>query len=189
MIIGAELPWLDDGEGIVAARPLGKPGRGQRDLGPRNRPIRREAGITVSFGLGGDCAMVDAELIRIAAAVINDAGGRILLVRKAGTSAFMQPGGKFEPGEMALETLARELEEELGLDLEAAPVQFLGLFTAEAANEPGQLVQAALYRVIADGPVRQGAEIAEIAWIDPADCAGLELAPLTRKHVLPLLAA
>jgi len=33
------------------------------------------------------------------------------------------------------------------------------------------------------------AEIEEIAWIDTGSEAGLELAPLTRDHVLPLWAA
>lgn len=47
--------------------------------------------------------------IRIAAAVIADAKGRILLVRKRSSFFFMQPGGKREEGETALETLAREL--------------------------------------------------------------------------------
>jgi 8-oxo-dGTP pyrophosphatase MutT (NUDIX family) len=37
--------------------------------------------------------------IRIAAALIDDDSGRMLLVRKAGTPWFMQAGGKIEPGE------------------------------------------------------------------------------------------
>jgi NUDIX domain len=53
--------------------------------------------------------------IRIAAAVIRDRRGRLLLVRKRGTSAFMQPGGKIDATEPALAALAREvLEEQLG---------------------------------------------------------------------------
>jgi len=35
-------------------------------------------------------------LIRIAAALIDDGRGRTFLVRKAGTSWFMQAGGKIE---------------------------------------------------------------------------------------------
>jgi len=45
--------------------------------------------------------------IHVSAAVIVDDEGRLLLVRKAGTTAFMQPGGKPEPGESADETLSR----------------------------------------------------------------------------------
>ena len=43
--------------------------------------------------------MSATEPIRIVAAVIVDEAGRLLLVRKRGTQAFMQPGGKIAPGE------------------------------------------------------------------------------------------
>jgi len=44
--------------------------------------------------------------IRIAAALLTDARGRLLLVRKRGTAWFMQPGGKIEPGEQPFDALA-----------------------------------------------------------------------------------
>ena len=44
-------------------------------------------------------------IIRIAAAVVTDIAGRSLLVRKRGSSIFMQPGGKIESGESALDAL------------------------------------------------------------------------------------
>jgi 8-oxo-dGTP pyrophosphatase MutT (NUDIX family) len=49
--------------------------------------------------------------IRIAAGLIVDHAGRVLLVRKRGTQTFMQAGGKIEPHESPVEALARELEE------------------------------------------------------------------------------
>ena len=44
--------------------------------------------------------------IRIAAALIRNERGEVLLVRKRDTQAFMQPGGKLEPGESAAAALA-----------------------------------------------------------------------------------
>ena len=64
-------------------------------------------------------SVVSPRLIRIAAALLLGPDGRTLLVRKRGTRAFMQPGGKIEAHEVPLHALARELEEELGLRIDS----------------------------------------------------------------------
>ena len=48
------------------------------------------------------------QVISIVAALIRDEAGRVLLVRKRGTHAFMQPGGKRDPGEDDATALVRE---------------------------------------------------------------------------------
>jgi 8-oxo-dGTP pyrophosphatase MutT (NUDIX family) len=128
----------------------------------------------------------DPRRIHVSAAVIHDAQGRLLLVRKTGTSAFMQPGGKPEHGESASETLSRELQEELGLRVEPEALHPLGTFVADAANEPGFLVVADVFvaEIGAQVPVI-AAEIEELRWITRADAADLEIAPLARDNFLP----
>ncbi|MFE7066525.1 MULTISPECIES: NUDIX domain-containing protein [Microbacterium] len=125
--------------------------------------------------------------IHVSAAVIVDAEGRVLVVRKHGTTRFMQPGGKPEPGESPVETLIRELHEELGLELTDADLRPLGRFVSAAANEPGHRVVADAFSasIDADG-VRVQAELAELRWITPEDAAALPLAPLSVEHLLPL---
>ena len=124
--------------------------------------------------------------IRVSAAVITDDEGRLLLVRKSGTTAFMQPGGKPEPGESADETLSRELAEELGLRVDPRELRPLGEFTAAAANEPGFLVVADVFAVdIGAQTPTIAAEIAELRWITRTDAAELEVAPLARENFLP----
>lgn len=127
-------------------------------------------------------------VIHIAAALTTDDRGSCLLVRKRGTSAFMQPGGKIEPGEEPLDALRRELYEELRLTTARADYTEIGVYDEDAANEPGHRVHAHVYRLVVgrDVPV-PSAEIAEARWVDPRDTAGLDVAPLTRRHLLPLL--
>jgi len=121
--------------------------------------------------------------LRIVAAVVEREDGRHLLVRKRGTSAFMQVGGKIEHGEAPLAALLREVEEEVGLRLGPADVEALGRFGAPAANEPDHVVDAHAYRVRlpAGTEVAVRAELEELVWIDPADpVAPYPIAPLSR---------
>ncbi|AYF47101.1 NUDIX domain-containing protein [Pseudomonas sp. TH21] len=127
--------------------------------------------------------------IRIAAALLIGSDGQTLLVRKRGTQAFMQPGGKIDAGEQPAEALARELFEELNLRIEPGAATYLGQFSAPAVNEPGFTVEAELFQVQIDVPVTPAAEIEEVRWIDPAGDGGLLLAPLTRDLILPFYRA
>ncbi|MEE8874803.1 NUDIX domain-containing protein [Pseudomonas helleri] len=126
-----------------------------------------------------------SKTIRIAAALLIEPNGQTLLVRKLGTQAFMQPGGKIDAGEKPAEALARELHEELGLIIEPSDAVYLGNFSAPAVNEPGYTVEAELFQVTIDEPVSPAAEIEEVRWIDPATDGDLILAPLTRDLILP----
>jgi 8-oxo-dGTP pyrophosphatase MutT (NUDIX family) len=125
-------------------------------------------------------------IIRIAAALLIDPQGRTLLVRKRGTQAFMQPGGKIDAGESPVQALVRELHEELGLQIDPERAVHLGQFSAPAANEPGFQVQAELFRVDSAEAVAPAAEIEEVRWLAADQAATLELAQLTRDLILPL---
>lgn len=124
--------------------------------------------------------------IEVVAALIRNPEGKALLVRKRGTSAFMQPGGKRDLGEDDHAALAREIDEELGCKIVADSVRRLGEFVCPAANEPGRDVKAVVYAVEVTGRITPAAEIDEIIWVDPAGPHRHLLAPLTRDHVLPL---
>lgn len=123
-------------------------------------------------------------LLKIAAAVVSDSSGRLLLVRKQGTRFFMQPGGKIELGEEAIAALCRELEEEVGLRITGDQLLPLGMQRALAANEPDTVIEAQLFSLVIDQPVHAGAEIAEAVWVTREEALKLPLAPLTKQHVV-----
>lgn len=123
--------------------------------------------------------------------MIRDAEGRVLNVRKRGTASLMLPGGKPEPGEDPRSTAVREIAEELGLELDPALLREIGVFRASAANEPGFVVEAAVF----EHPILAGAaaalpraEIEHIEWVDPA-IARDDMAPLNTEAVFPALLA
>ncbi|WP_119273223.1 NUDIX hydrolase [Taklimakanibacter deserti] len=124
--------------------------------------------------------------IRIAAALIRNETGHVLLVRKRGTSFFMQPGGKIEPQETPRRALARELWEELRLSIDEALPHYLGKFVAPAAGEEDLIVEAETFDMTITSEVAPAAEIEEIAWVDPFALPDLPLAALSRDHILPL---
>lgn len=128
-------------------------------------------------------------IISVVAALIRDECGRVLLVRKRGTQAFMQPGGKRDAGESDVAALSREIVEELGCYVIENSAQALGVFDCAAANEPGFQVRAAVYAVDVEGAVMPQAEIDQAIWVDPRALPDLPFAPLTRDHVLPLARA
>ncbi len=132
---------------------------------------------------------MSGRIISVVAALIRDDAGRVLLVRKRGTSALMQPGGKRDAGESDIAALARELVEELGCRVNEDSARALGVFNCDAANEPGFQVNAAVYAVDVEGAITPKTEIEQIAWVDPRSLTELPLAPLTRDHVLPLARA
>lgn len=125
--------------------------------------------------------------IRIAAALITRRDGRALLVRKRNSTAFMQPGGKIQAGEEPAAALCRELAEELHFIVHPDGLTYVGRYTAPAANEPGHVVIAEVFRLESEDSAVAYAEIEEIAWVNPADTGDMPLAPLTRDYIMPLL--
>ncbi|SDS76836.1 TIGR00730 family Rossman fold protein [Corynebacterium timonense] len=132
--------------------------------------------------------------IPVAAVVLRDASGAVLCVRKATSPRFQLPGGKIEGEESPQHAARREVEEEVGLRLDAHELTPLGTFTAPASNEPGMAVRAHVYlhRGVLPATPCAAAEIAEVAWIHPTLASdhvdGRELAPLLSREIFPALA-
>lgn len=134
--------------------------------------------------------MTDDEIptITVSAVVLRDDAGRVLTVRKRGTSRFMLVGGKPEPGETAAMTVVRECREETGLVLDEARLELLGTFTAPAANEAGHRVVVTAFTHPLPGSPHIAAEIEEVRWLDVSAPWPHDISHDLRLHVLPALA-
>ena len=124
----------------------------------------------------------------VSAVVIRDVDGRVLVVRKRGTSRYMLPGGKIESGESPEQAAVRELHEEVGAELDPGSLVVLGEWTAPAANEPDHVVHGHIFEHPWVPGLSVRAEIDDLLWLHPDDMTGRDdLAPLLVTRVLPNL--
>jgi 8-oxo-dGTP pyrophosphatase MutT (NUDIX family) len=96
--------------------------------------------------------------------------GAILSTRSAGKDAYYIPGGKREAGESDIETLVREIHEELSVTIVADTAEHAGTFHAQAHGHPdGTVVRMSCYTAEYQGELRPDSEIEEIVWLTYAD--------------------
>jgi 8-oxo-dGTP pyrophosphatase MutT (NUDIX family) len=103
--------------------------------------------------------------------------GRVLVARSHGKDTFYVPGGKREPGESDVETLVREIREELSVDVSGP--ELMGVFEAQAhGRAEGETVRMTCYTASFAGELKPASEIAELAWFTAADAD--RVSPVTR---------
>jgi 8-oxo-dGTP diphosphatase len=110
--------------------------------------------------------------VNCAGAVVRDAAGRVLLVRRAhepSIGRWSLPGGRIEPGESARDAAAREVREETGLLVEVGDL----LLTADL----GPYVVADYAAVVVGGTLTAGDDATDARWFTPAEVAALETSP------------
>ena len=97
-------------------------------------------------------------------------GGRILCARSRGKDVFYVPGGKREGAETDLQTLVREVREELAVAVVAETVTHAGTYEAQAHGHPdGVVVRMSCYHGEYRGTPVASSEIEEVAWLSYAD--------------------
>lgn len=123
--------------------------------------------------------------IRVVAGVLRDAHGRVLLAQRpkgkhlAGTWEF--PGGKCEPDEMAVDALARELREEIGVVVESArPLICI------PHSYPEKDILLDVWQVTAYSGIPLSRESQRLAWVEPDAFESVEMPPADRPAVTAL---
>ncbi len=114
--------------------------------------------------------------LRVAAGILFDARGRVLIAERVGGGPFQGmwefPGGKIGDGESPEQALARELAEELGIEMGAFE-RFMHL----EHDYPDRSVSIHFFLVSAWKNDPAGLEGQALCWVPPASLGDHELLP------------
>jgi len=121
---------------------------------------------------------VSVKLVLVAACALIDADGRVLIAQrpqgKAMAGLWEFPGGKVESGERPEESLIRELNEELGIDVKE---ECLAPLTFASHLYPHFHLLMPLYVCRRWDGFVQGREGQKLRWVRPADLREYPMPP------------
>lgn len=125
--------------------------------------------------------------IRIASAILLNENQDMLVVRKKHSKFYMLPGGKIEGDEKLIDTLIRELYEELELQFSSTDFTFLGTHETDAVNEKDTIVEGNIFllKSTLDTLPAHFCEIEEVCWITKSNYSNYVLAHLLKEFALP----
>ncbi|WP_171814478.1 NUDIX hydrolase [Arthrobacter dokdonensis] len=124
---------------------------------------------------------------KVGAAIVLDR--KVIALRKTNqpSSEYYMAGGKIEDGETQLQTLKRELDEELGVAVKE--YDYIGTYEDLAVFE-GTPIRLHAYYVLVEGRPKPANEVKEYRWFDSKwKSEGIELSSILAEQVIPELVA
>lgn len=119
---------------------------------------------------------VGSRVVPCVGAVVHDADGRLLLIRRGhapGAGLWSLPGGRVEAGESWVAATVREVAEETGLEVAVGPE--VGVVRREAPD--GRVFDIHDRRAtVTGGALRAGDDADDAAWVDAPAYAALDAA-------------
>lgn len=95
---------------------------------------------------------------------------KILSTLSKGKDKYYIPGGKREEFENDVETLLREIKEELSVDILTDSIRYYGVFKAQAhGKKQGVMVKMSCYMADFSGELKEDSEISKIVWLTYSD--------------------
>jgi len=125
-------------------------------------------------------------------AVVQDEQGRVLLIHKTDNDLWALPGGGHEVGESIADTVAREVKEETGYDVEVNGI--VGTYTNPShvmAYDDGEVRQQFSICFLArlhGGDARTSSESKRVEWVAPGEVEQLPMHPSMRMRLEHALA-
>ena len=129
-------------------------------------------------------------MIVVSAAIVDRKSRRILLAQRAGNAPtypwfWCSPGGKIKPGETHRDALARELREEIDVDIFGDPVSLL--YRREIKSQrSGEMVSVFCYELFFEqlrGKPSPRDATCGLAWFDCDEVTALRLTPADNAEI------
>ena len=111
-------------------------------------------------------------------AVVHDAAGRLLLIRRGhdpSAGLWSVPGGRVEDGESEAQAVVREVAEETGLTVR--PDRVVGRVRIPGDGVVFAVTDWVCTMLVPEQPPVAGDDAADVAFVDAAGLAALDMAP------------
>lgn len=123
-------------------------------------------------------------LFKSSLAIIRN--NKLLLLREFEQDKLITPGGQIEDNESAIESLKREMMEELGTEIDTNSLKYIGKFEDIAAGKKDTKINIQLFLGEVVGEMKPANEIKELIWFGKNDDWNT-LSPMLKNKILPTL--